>query len=235
LKIFLNDIVFAPGESPNSSGHPEAESYVIQFIAKWMAGESDFVFRTSGSTGTPKSIVLTRNQLIASAKNTLTYLFGNEPIRRALLCVPPDRIGGAMQIVRALVASADLYVVAASAQALFSLPEMTFDLASVVPLQLAPGQIDFKKLRTILIGGTSLNPALEGTLSNIESTRFYHTYGMTETCSHVALRKLGEGHFQPLPGNEFSLDSRGCLKIRGDVTGGQCGLGHQFRWYQGLT
>ena len=43
--------------------------------------------------------------------------------------------------------------------------------------------------------------------------RAFATYGMTETCSHVALRGLGEEHFTAMPGVSFSLDNRDCLRI----------------------
>ena len=52
----------------------------------------------------------------------------------------------------------------------------------------------------------------------------YHTYGMTETATHIALRRLNgperSDAFVPLPGVELALDDRGCLAIRGAVTAG---------------
>ena len=46
---------------------------------------------------------------------------------------------------------------------------------------------------------------------------FYATYGMTETCSHVALRKAGESKFEALPGFRFTTDQRGCLVIKSET------------------
>lgn len=40
---------------------------------------------------------------------------------------------------------------------------------------------------------------------------------MTETCSHVALRRIGTPSFEALPGFRFSADSRGCLVIATDT------------------
>jgi o-succinylbenzoate---CoA ligase len=218
LKVFLKHTVFEPGKYLDTANCTEAESYVIRFIAKWLAGESEFTFFTSGSTGVPKDIILRREQLLASANKTLHFLFGSNPIQNLLLCIPPDRIGGAMQIVRSLVSGADLHVLTPSSGVLNSLPDVHFDLASVVPLQLEQANPDFKKLNTVLIGGTSLNPKMENALLQKSSTRFFHTYGMTETASHVALRRIGTPHFHLLPGIEALPDARGCLKIRGDVT-----------------
>ncbi|RZK50925.1 MAG: acyl-CoA synthetase, partial [Hymenobacter sp.] len=53
----------------------------------------------------------------------------------------------------------------------------------------------------------------------------YLTYGMTETASHMALRRLNgpqaSPHYQVLPGLHLSQDERGCLTVRGDVTDDQ--------------
>jgi O-succinylbenzoic acid--CoA ligase len=53
----------------------------------------------------------------------------------------------------------------------------------------------------------------------------YHTYGMTETATHVALRRLNgpqeSAAFTPLEGVELHLDERGCLALRGAVTAGE--------------
>ncbi|MGB3618070.1 MAG: hypothetical protein WBA12_08120, partial [Catalinimonas sp.] len=53
----------------------------------------------------------------------------------------------------------------------------------------------------------------------------HHTYGMTETASHVALRRLNgperSDYFTALPGIELRQDHRGCLLIRGAVTNQQ--------------
>lgn len=45
------------------------------------------------------------------------------------------------------------------------------------------------------------------------STRFFATYGMTETCSHVALRAMGDNRFYAMPQIVFSTDARNCLTI----------------------
>ena len=42
---------------------------------------------------------------------------------------------------------------------------------------------------------------------------FRATYGMTETCSHVALRRIDSRLFEALPGFSFHTDDRGCLVI----------------------
>lgn len=39
------------------------------------------------------------------------------------------------------------------------------------------------------------------------------TYGMTETCSHVALRHISQNFYSALPGFAFDIDNRGCLTV----------------------
>lgn len=69
-------------------------------------------------------------------------------------------------------------------------------------------------IHNIIIGGAPLEPEMEASLkSRPGTTRYFATYGMTETCSHVALRPIGESHFSAMPGITFDIDARGCLII----------------------
>ena len=44
-------------------------------------------------------------------------------------------------------------------------------------------------------------------------TEVYETYGMTETITHIAARKVGEKVFTVLPNVKIAKDKRGCLII----------------------
>ncbi len=71
-------------------------------------------------------------------------------------------------------------------------------------------------MQTIIIGGSSIPVLLESQLQGLH-TSCWHTYGMTETLSHIALRPLnGENRsdwFTPLPGIQIDQDEKGCLQI----------------------
>ena len=175
-----------------------------------------FTFHTSGSTGTPKQIQITRERIFESTKQTFDFIDENREIRNCLLCLDPDFIGGAMVVFRALIMNLDLFIMEPTRDVIKELPpSFSTDLVSMVPLQYQGlTKAETKHFKTILIGGAPIG---------IESERNPHsnvfsTYGMTETVSHIALRRMNEVDFQVLSGMELDLDSDSCLKIKGPVT-----------------
>ena len=93
-------------------------------------------------------------------------------------------------------------------------PGRDITLCAVVPSQL-PSLLKSPyvgRIRNLIIGGAPLSPEYESVLAEYEFNA-YVTYGMTETCSHVALRKTGEEYYQALSDISFSTDERGCLMI----------------------
>ena len=207
------------------------EAKVLECCRNWLLGQQDFVVHTSGSTGIPKSITLTRQQLEASARRTIRAL-GLQPGDRALVCLNVEAVSGLMMLVRGFVASLELIVVEPIANPLaFSKTEQPYDFISLVPYQLTtilqetPAKkmiLDFAK--AILLGGAPVSAALEADLQALKAP-VYLSYGMTETASHIALRRLNGAHpeslFTAFPGIALSQDERGCLTIRGDVTQNQ--------------
>ena len=81
---------------------------------------------------------------------------------------------------------------------------------------------DIFKIRTLIIGGGVVSTELAKLLQNV-NTNCYATYGMTETVSHIAVKKLNnkslrEGTtkqflYETLPNICISTDSRNCLVI----------------------
>lgn len=185
-----------------------------------MGGYSKFEFQTSGSTGTPKEIILTREQLEYSAIGTLDILFPEQKPKNLLLCINPKFIGGTQIITRTLLSESDLIIMEACANPLEKLNN-SVDLASMVPLQietiLEEDQSHFDKVGTVLIGGAPLNPNTRSKLSKLK-TRFFETYGMTETASHVALKSVQDESFSFFGDIEYRVDERGCLALKGTVT-----------------
>jgi O-succinylbenzoic acid--CoA ligase len=205
------------------------EAKVLELVREWLSGAYEFGLRTSGSTGQPQLIVLKRRQLAASAARTGDY-FDLGPGDRALVCLNCDFIGGKMMLVRGLERNMHLTIVEPHADPFDFVPaEEEFDFAAFVPLQLravlAAGRSNrLNKMRAILVGGAGVEPSL---LREVEQLKVpvYLTYGMTETASHMALRRLNgpqaSPHYRVLPGLHLGQDERGCLTVRGDVTDDQ--------------
>ena len=191
---------------------PEAEN----FIREWNGPHPYVIARTSGSTGTPKEIRLLKSDMRASARATIEF-FGLDCSSRLHLPLSPDYIAGKMQIVRALEAGAVLSVEPPSNRPLAASVMKDIDrisLLPVVPSQI-PGLLESGlagRIDNLIIGGAPLSETDEQRIIG-SGIRAFATYGMTETCSHVALRQLGSEYFTALPGFSFTADNRGCLAI----------------------
>jgi O-succinylbenzoic acid--CoA ligase len=167
----------------------------LHLIERWYEGDESFTFYSSGSTGTPKPVVLKREFLIASAKRTI-QLFSISSNDTLLLALNTSFMGGMMMVIRAIIAQCNLIYIPPNklnSDILRKLPEIK--LASFVPVQvndLLSQKINpFVKIRNILLGGAPISSDLENKIHELESySLFYHTYGMTETASHVAIRDL---------------------------------------------
>ncbi|MDB5256116.1 MAG: acyl-CoA synthetase [Chitinophagaceae bacterium] len=194
----------------------------VALINNWNTGADSFTFFSSGSTGSPKPIVLSKAFLVASANRTI-QLFNINSSDRLLLALNTSFMGGMMMIVRALVAQCELIYISPADLNVSSLNALpSIKLASLVPSQvhglLEKATTDpFSKIENLLLGGAPISQSLERSLINLKSSCcFFHTYGMTETASHVAIRALNNQStpYHALEGFEFSIDERECLVIR---------------------
>ncbi len=198
---------------------------VQDFAQVWLSGQDRFIITTSGSTGAPKEIALSRNQMVESARITGQVL--ELPLgTRALVCLNVAYIAGMMMIIRGLELGWQLTIVEPSSNPLLDL-EGDLDFAAMVPMQLSSilnekqTRERVEQLGKILLGGGTVS---EGLLQAIRQLKVpvYQSYGMTETVSHVALRRLNgdnpQDSYHVMPGIEFGTDGRGCLHVRGAVT-----------------
>jgi o-succinylbenzoate---CoA ligase len=194
------------------------------FFKNWDSGQELFQIFTSGSTGKPKEIKIHRRQMVASAMATGKKLDiqSSDIIHN---CIPLDKIGGVMNLVRSKVWDISIQLSVPESNPVQHGPKGS--IISLTPFQLYhilqhPHSIsNLNEYRVVLIGGGDLDPLLELKLKSLKPD-FYHTYGMTETCSHIALRKCNnEKVFLPLPGVEIVLNSSNCIKIKGEATDGQ--------------
>lgn len=189
-----------------------------QFILEWVNDKSFVTVNTSGSTGQPKSIQLSKERMMNSAFMTGKY-FDFKSGKTALLCLPCDYIAGKMMVVRAMMWGLDLQLVPPVGNPMASI-ETPIDFAAMVPLQVSnifdQSPEKFTLIKQLIIGGGKVNTQLQQKLQTIP-TQCYATYGMTETITHVAIKKLNglqpSPDFQALPHITFDTDKRGCLTI----------------------
>ncbi|WP_425237325.1 AMP-binding protein [Ulvibacterium sp.] len=194
------------------------EQAIGDFLLDWLDEKPDVKVKTSGSTGIPKSILLKKSQMVNSALATGDF-FELEPGSSALLCLPCDFIAGKMMLVRAMVLGLELHYVEPSSNPL-EYNTNSYDFCAMVPLQLEKSLGRLKRIRIVLVGGASVSNTLKKKVEH-ESTTIFETYGMTETITHIAVRKIHsaipskivETSFQTLPGVTVSTDSRDCLVI----------------------
>lgn len=190
------------------------------FIEEWRSPAPFIVAHTSGSTGIPKEIRLDKEFVRRSALRTNSFFhIGRES--RLHSCVSPDFIGGKMMAVRAEVAGCRLTWETPSNIPLSGTGEgENVDLLAVVPsqmLHIVENAGRLPRIGAVIIGGSAINPLLREKIVK-SGVNAYETYGMTETASHVALRKVeaDEGAFYTLPGISAGVDERGCLVVSFD-------------------
>lgn len=191
-----------------------------RFLLQWL-DEKDFIeVTTSGSTGAPKAIILDKTAMVTSASMTGRFLDLREG-QTALLCLSTVYIAGMMMVVRAMVHRLNLLTVPPSGFPLNDISSgTTIDFAAMVPAQVynavnAPeSEQKLESIGTLIIGGAPLSPELETRIAGLKG-RIYATFGMTETITHIALRRLnGPGRsdvYVVLPGITPDTDERGCL------------------------
>ena len=195
----------------------DPDGLASEFIKEWLLDSPVVYANTSGSTGVPKRIMLSKADMIVSAKATCRH-FGIVASSVLHLPLSTDYIAGKMMVVRAFVSGATLIVERPSNRPLDFLPTEIrhVDLTAVVPSQVG-GLLSGKyveRLRNVIVGGGALAADIECRLREYPVVS-WATYGMTETCSHVALRNItsGQDTYTALPGIMFETDYRGCLAI----------------------
>lgn len=180
------------------------KDYIDAFVK-----EKPIILQSSGSTGKPKSISFTINQVRASAERTMKAL--GVQGGTAALVLPPETTGGRMLLYRALLFKMRLHIYK---------PSIVFndiapvDLISVTPAQWQANATFLSKCGKVLIGGGVID---EG---DAFPENVFHSYGMTETLSNVALMQPAkERVFKALDGVRFSLSEHNTLVIHDRVLG----------------
>ena len=200
----------------------ELNKQLDDFLTAWFDNTDIIQQHTSGSTGIPKEIALQKKHMSASAQLTGKY-FQLQANQTALICLSPEFIAGKMMIVRAL--ELNLGVILTSPANPFDFPDnLTIDFCAMVPLQvenaLVSNPTKLVQIRSLIIGGAQIHPSLEDKLNTINVNAFA-TFGMTETTSHIAIRKIAQfpQPYQALDNINFSLGNEAQLIIHAPELG----------------
>lgn len=166
-----------------------------------------------------------KRRMLASARITNDFL-GLREGDAALLCMSLDYIAGKMMVVRSIERGLKLITVEPGGHPLnhsqLATDDCQIDFAAMVPLQVyntlqVPEERKrLLQIRHLIIGGGAIDEALGAELKNFPNA-VWSTYGMTETLSHIALRRLSgpeaSDWYIPFPSVKVSLSEDGCLVI----------------------
>ena len=192
------------------------------FLSEWNNDSDTVLVHTSGSTGKPKPMRVEKKRMLNSARITCDFL-GLKPGDSALLCMSLDYIAGKMVVVRSIERHLHLISVSPSGHPLKDVnKEITF--AAMVPMQVyntlqVPEERErLSRIRHLIIGGGAIDAALEQELQSLPGDiAIWSTYGMTETLSHIALRRINGDEasewYQPFDSVHISQTEEGCLVI----------------------
>ena len=202
------------------------------FYSEWNNDSDRVLVHTSGSTGKPKPMMVEKKRMLNSARITCDFL-GLKPGDSALLCMSLDYIAGKMVVVRSIERHLHLISVSPSGHPLKNIDlkdvngkdvngEITF--AAMVPMQVyntlqVPEERErLTHIRHLIIGGGAIDAALEQELRSLPGNiAIWSTYGMTETLSHIALRRINGAEasewYQPFDSVKISQTDEGCLVI----------------------
>jgi O-succinylbenzoic acid--CoA ligase len=219
--MILNGQIVSIETLKNRQPKSEFEQGIFSFWNEWNTNTQEFLLQTSGSTGPPKKILAQRSQLETSAKMTLAAL-SLKKNTTALVCLDSKYIGGKMMLVRSWVGGLNIIAKDPSSNPFQDLNnEAAIDFVALVPYQLktilnSPEKKWFNKIKHVIVGGAPLDSTTKKLLQPF-TTQFYETFGMTETLSHIALKKINgsarSDYFKILPGIHIRQDERACLCI----------------------
>lgn len=185
------------------------EKAVGDFLLDWF-DQKDFIeMQTSGTTGVPKLIRVDKQAMINSALATGEFFDLPSGIK-VLHCLPTQFVAGKMMLVRAFILGWDMDLVAPTSTPIRG--DAQYDFAAMVPLQAQHSLEKLQQLKKIILGGAKVSQALSDQLAKLP-TKIYETYGMTETITHIAAKRIGEEAFTVLPNVRISEDDRHCLVI----------------------
>ncbi len=187
---------------------------VYNFLKNWFDDNNTIDVKTSGSTGKPKIIAIKKEFMLNSAKATAKF-FNLYENTTALMCLSANYIAGKMMLVRAMALGWHLDIISPSSKITI---DKNYDFSAMVPLQVRYSLSSIPKIKTLIIGGGVVPYDLLEQLQNLK-TEVFATYGMTETITHIAVKKLNNctnferKYYKTLEGISIYIDERNCLLI----------------------
>lgn len=180
------------------------------FLIDWFDDKSYIEMNTSGTTGAPKLIRVEKEAMVSSALATGDF-FDLNPGNKVLHCLPVDYVAGKMMFVRSFILGLDMDFVEPNSNPL-EYNDVKYDFAAMVPLQAKNSLAKLTNIKKIIIGGVKIHKSLEQELVKLPN-EIYETYGMTETITHIAAKRVGERAFTVLPNVTVSGNENNCLVV----------------------
>ena len=197
-------------------GYPYQQELGL-FLLDWLDDKDYIKVKTSGSTGRPKTLKIKKQAMVNSAITTGDF-FDLTPGKKVLNCLPSNFIAGKMMMVRAIILGLEVDMVVPSALPRIDY-EKDYDFCAFTPMQLKNFAKYIKSIKTVIVGGGRVSTHIKELIKD-KKPQVYETYGMTETVSHIAVKKLNnftgdasDNYFTTLPNITISKDDRGCLVI----------------------
>lgn len=199
------------------TGEPYEQS-VGEFLLDWLNDKKYVTVQTSGSTGDPKPVKISKTHMINSALATAKH-FEIYENTTALLCLPAHYIAGKMMLVRAMALGWHMDMARPTSNPLDTIYR-TYDFCAMTPFQLDNSLSRLHLISTLIVGGGAISPSLQSRVQDLK-TSIYETYGMTETVTHIATRRVNDTKeksnlvpFKVLDNVQIETDDRGCLVIK---------------------
>ncbi|WP_051568507.1 AMP-binding protein [Crocinitomix catalasitica] len=210
------NIVFLDGISHNTIQN------VQHFLKNWYDASDYITVNTSGSTGKPKAIQLEKRKMMNSAR--ATGKFFNLKVNDTLLVnLSAEFIAGKMMLLRGILHEMKIIITDTTSNPLkaLSINGLSIDFAAFVPYQVQAILADeetrekYIDIKNVIIGGAPVSESLAEEIYQLPNNSFA-TFGMTETISHIALKRLQEGneYYECLPNVSIQTDERDCLIIK---------------------
>ncbi|MEO8934618.1 MAG: AMP-binding protein [Xanthomarina sp.] len=217
-KTYTRDGLIEVAYSFIKEGRP-FEKALGDFLADWLDSKDYIKTKTSGTTGKPKIIKIKKQAMVYSAIATGNY-FDLKPGDKALHCLPTEFIAGKMMLVRALILGLQVDVIEPGTILNFS-TKKHYNFVAMIPMQVQSNLKKFTHIKKLIVGGAPMSLELIEQIQNLK-TNVYATYGMTETVTHIAVKKLNnfnevesvtKTYYKILPNIHIYQDERDCLII----------------------
>jgi o-succinylbenzoate---CoA ligase len=167
------------------------------------------VVATSGVSGRPKLAELPRTALGAAVAGSLTALDASA-FDPWVACLSPAHMGGLLVLLRGALAGAPVDVLDGSRLVTEAPDDAHVALVPTMLRRLVANAQDLSRLGVLLVGGSSLDPALRDAAARL-GARVVTTYGLTESCGGVVYDGI------PFDGTDVRISSTGEIELTGST------------------